>query len=98
MSTVFAKTTTTTKTVVDKLRALNIDEYEYAFEAHFDETEVMDRYNKEKQKHPDALVVIEDLPCGHFEINLYKTEKDKQAFYRRRWVSVFAEFWKTLST
>lgn len=94
MSTVFTKTTTTT---TDKLRALP-DEYEYGFEAHFDEDEAVDRYNRERQKHSSALVVIEDLSCGHFEVNVYKSEKDKQAYYRRKLSSVFAEFWKVLST
>jgi len=100
MSTVFTKTTTKTIAASQRTQALHeaFDEYEYGFEAHFDEGEALDRFKLEKAKNPTALVVIEDLPCGHFEVNVLKTEREKQAFYRKKFTNIFTEFWKTLST
>jgi hypothetical protein len=93
MSTVLSKTS------AGKPRTLQgLDEYEYEFETHFSEGEAVDRYVQEKEKHPDSLVVLENLSCGHFEVKVFKSEKDKQAFYRRKLTETFADFWKALST
>jgi hypothetical protein len=75
------------------------DTYEYGYEVnHLEENEVMDKYRKEKAAHPDALVVIDDLDCGHWTVRVYRTDKEKEVYYRRRAERMLGKFFDLFST
>lgn len=67
---------------------------EYAYETpHLKESEVLDRYAREKSRHPGAIVTIEDLDCGHFAVEVHESENEKQAFYSRRLHRLLRRLW-----
>ena len=78
----------TAKAIGDLLFTDDIDvpEYaEYAYEAddeHMSEGEAMARYKNAKRLYPDAIVNLEEMPCGHYAVNVLKTDWQKQTFYR----------------
>jgi hypothetical protein len=72
---------------------------EYAYETpHLKESEVADRYTREKSRYPDAIVTIDNLDCGHFNVEVYRTENEKQAFYNRHVNRLLKRLWASLST
>lgn len=56
----------------------------YEATEHITESEVLDKYRNILVSDPDAIVVLEDLNCGHWQIKTYKSEAEKQRFYRNR--------------
>jgi hypothetical protein len=69
--------------------------YEYDM-PHLDEAEVLERYTKEKARHPHAVVTIDKLDCSHFEVNVYETDREKQFFYQKRLARIMENLWNAL--
>jgi len=69
---------------------------EYTYEDkhdHLSEGEALESYTRAKREHPDALVVIRDLDCGHWQIRTYETDAEKNALLRKRLASMVRTFW-----
>ncbi len=67
---------------------------EYAYETpHITESEVLERYAREKTRHPNAIVNIEDLDCGHFNVEVYESESEKQVFYNKQINRLLKKLW-----
>lgn len=63
------------------------DELAYTFDykpRHLTEKEVLTRYQNVKTSEPDALVVLEDLDCGHWTVNVYRTKREKNNYLKHR--------------
>lgn len=56
---------------------------------HLTGDEALDKFQREKTNHPDAIITLEDFDCGHWEVNTYRTELEKQVFYRSRLSKLF---------
>ena len=72
---------------------------EYTYEDrpdHLTDREAIERYTKMQANHPDALIMLRDLDCGHWQVRMYETEAEKNAFLRRRLSLVFRTFWSAL--
>lgn len=72
---------------------------EYTFESkdqHLKEVDVLDQYKKAKALNPDAIVILEDLSCGHWNVNIYKTPEQKEEFYKKRISRLFGEWRRKL--
>lgn len=72
-------------------RAMAMVEYaEYEIEKdHLTGDEALERYQREKALHPDAIITLDDFDCGHWEVHTYRTEREKQIFYRTRLARLF---------
>lgn len=69
---------------------------EYTYEKnHLTEAEALERYEREKSLYPDGLVVLEDLDCGHWEVNVYRTESEKEIFFQKKLTEMLYHFWLT---
>lgn len=74
-----------------------IAEYSYEEQTdHLSESEASDRYAKARREHPNALTVLRDLDCGHWQIKVYETDAEKNAFLRRRLDSMVRMFWSAI--
>lgn len=65
---------------------------EYTYEpkrSHLDQSEALNEYKRALKNHPDALVVLDDLDCGHWNVVVLKTAAEKNRFYRRRLNSLY---------
>ncbi len=84
----------------------NIETLEYTYEdrphrSHLDDTEALEKYKKEKTANPDALIVLDDLDCGHWGIDVYETQEEKEVFYqnyvsslKNKWLDRFRQIYK----
>lgn len=85
-------TTPTPMAGADTHAAYEILEYpEYDYESdneHMTADEAAERYKSFKASDPQAIVSLEELPCGHYAVNVYKTDWQKQAFIRRTYQSL----------
>ncbi|HYG10004.1 MAG TPA: hypothetical protein VD835_08670 [Pyrinomonadaceae bacterium] len=68
---------------------------EYSYEEntrHLDDSEALEKYKREKAVNPDALIVLDDLRCGHWEVEVYKTPQEKENFLRKRLAELWDDF------
>jgi phosphoenolpyruvate-protein kinase (PTS system EI component) len=70
-------------------------EYTYEEEKpdHLSEREALESYARAKREHPDALIVLRDLDCGHWQIKTYETDAEKNAFLSKRLSFMVRNFW-----
>lgn len=47
---------------------------------HLTAKQAMSRYAKVRSEKPDALVILEDLDCGHWRVNQFETPPEKNAY------------------
>ena len=82
------------KTTGDLLLADDPQEYEYAEyeyepdDDHLSESAAVERYKTAKALHPDAIINLERLPCGHYSVSIHKADWQKQQFYKRTYNSL----------
>ncbi len=72
---------------------------EYTYEDrsdHLSERDALERYARAKREYPNALVILQDLDCGHWQIKTYETDDEKNAFLHRRLGSMVRTFWTAL--
>lgn len=50
---------------------------------HLTETEAIERFQEAKTKFPSAIVELEPHHCGHWTVEVHRTESEKQNYYRR---------------
>lgn len=63
----------------------NTVEYTYEDQKHhLTDDDAVDAYKKAKRLHPDALVILDDLSCGHWDVDIFETPKQKEVFYQKR--------------
>lgn len=63
----------------------NILEYSYEENTrHLNDDEALEKYKREKALHPDALVVLNDHNCGHWDVEVYKTDDEKREYIEER--------------
>lgn len=68
---------------------------EYSYEEntrHLDDGEALEKYKREKIANPDAVIVLDDLACGHWEVDVYKTPEEKEGFLRKRLAELLDDF------
>ena len=72
-------------------------EYSYDEEnaQHLSDGEALERYSRARREHPDSLVILRDLDCGHWQIRTYETAEEKNAFLSRRLTSMMRIFWSS---
>lgn len=71
----------------------NILEYSYEENnRHLDGDEALEKYRREKAKHPDAYVVLDDLECGHWDVEVHETPQEKESFLRKKLNAMLADF------
>ena len=71
--------------------------FEYSYENtkhHLDDDEALEYYKRAKKLHPDAIVVLEDLACGHWDVDIYETPEQKELFYKKRLSNYFNKWRK----
>lgn len=74
----------------------NILEYSYESEnEHLDDAQALDFFKKETALHPDALVVIDDRRCGHWDVEVYKSKAEKTEYLQKRISQIFDRFLTT---
>ncbi len=77
-----------------------IQEYSYDDDTrHLEDSEALEKYKSVKALHPDALVVLDDLKCGHWDVEVYKTEEEKQEYLQeaaRSFLDRFIEMFRKL--
>lgn len=64
---------------------------EYAYHAdddHMTESEATERYKAAKAMYPGAIINLEELPCGHYAVNIYRDDWQKDSFYKRIYSSL----------
>lgn len=69
-----------------------LEDWGYPGSRHLTDAEAIERYGKEKSLHPDALIVLEDLDCGHWNISVYDTEEEKEEFVKNKWSEFLGQF------
>jgi hypothetical protein len=58
-----------------------IEEYTYEPKnKHLSDREASDKYIKEKGRNTGAIVTLEELDCGHWNVNVYSTSFEKELF------------------
>ncbi len=71
----------------------NLIEYSYEDETqHLDDGEALEKYKRERALHPDALIILEDLNCGHWDVEIYETEEEKEEYLSERASSILDKF------
>lgn len=75
--------------------AEDVLEYEYGT-PHLNEKQALERYRRAISNQRDALVVLEDLDCGHWTVNEYKTDAEKETFIRKRLAQYFEQAFSSI--
>ena len=68
---------------------------EYTYETkqpHLTEREAIERYKRALVKGRDALVVLDDLDCGHWTVSVFRTPQEKEQYYRDKISSLYRIF------
>jgi hypothetical protein len=68
---------------------------EYSYEDkkhHLTDDDTLEAYKKAKSLHPNAIVVLEDLACGHWDVDIYETPEQKESFYKKRLAKIFNQW------
>lgn len=74
-----------------------IQEYSYEDDTcHLDDDEALEIYRREKAIHPDALIVLDDLHCGHWDVEVYRTEEEKEEYLGKRVRGILERFARAL--
>ena len=64
----------------------DVAEYEYETKlSHLTSKEALERYNKVRKDRPNALVALHDLDCGHWKVEIYTTDIQKENYLRSYW-------------
>lgn len=80
----------------------NTVEYSYENEKrHLHDDDALERYKEAKLQHPGAIVVLNDLDCGHWDVDIYETPEEKEKFYKKtvsktmnHWLQRFRNIYK----
>ncbi len=69
-----------------------LQDWDFPAARHLNDAQAIERFRKEEALHPDALVLLEDLDCGHWEVSVYATEEEKEEFIRNKWSDFLSQF------
>lgn len=73
---------------------INTEVLEYSYEdktTHIREADVLKNYKEQKTLYPNAVVTVDNLDCGHWRIETFKTEEQKQVFYKKKLSKMVSE-------
>ncbi len=74
-------------------------EYDYGTAPrHLDDSEMLDVYQKQQEQHPGAIISLEAHECGHWTVDTYASDPEKQIFYAKRLANLWANLFKRLAT
>lgn len=59
------------------------DKYKYDSD-HLTHKEALERYGREKARHPGSIVSLEKLDCGHWTVKIYSSVSEKEALLRKK--------------
>jgi hypothetical protein len=68
---------------------------EYAYEyktRHLDDKEALEKYESEKKRNPNAIVVLDELDCGHWDVQVYESQEEKEEYLRERLADILERF------
>jgi hypothetical protein len=64
-------------------------------EGHLSENEALKRYERVRSEHPEALIILKDLDCGHWKLIVKETEAEKSQYIGDYFSRVLKRFWDT---
>jgi hypothetical protein len=71
----------------------NILEYSYDDNTHhLDDREALEAYKREKAAHPDAYIVLDDLDCGHWTVEVHESPQEKESVLRKSLATLVENF------
>jgi hypothetical protein len=74
----------------------SILEYSYESElGHLDDVEALETYKRERILRPDAMIVLDDRPCGHWDVEVYESKEEKREYLQKRISQIFDRFFNT---
>lgn len=74
-----------------------IEEYTYGSKnKHLNDREASDTYRKEKVGNPGAIVTLEELDCGHWNVSVYTTPSEKEALLYNKMVEMINTLWSVI--
>ncbi len=71
--------------------------YNYSYDDdhhHLNAKEAMKRYAEVKERFANAIIELEPLGCGHFDVEAHKTDEAKKAFTRKKMNAYIEKFLK----
>lgn len=72
----------------------NYLEYTYRYDPeHLLEKEALEQYRREKRRHPDSIVTLEQLDCGHWAVKIYSSVREKEAVLRKKLDDYVGSVW-----
>lgn len=78
-----------------KVHPIMYDTLDYSYESedrHLNDDEVLESYKKAKAQKPNAIVILDSLNCGHWDIDVYETPEQKEAYYRKSISALLSKF------
>jgi len=74
-----------------------MEEYTYGSKSkHLNNREASDTYRNEKTNHPDAIVTLEELACGHWTVDVYATPAEKETFLYNKIMDMVNSLWSAM--
>ncbi len=59
---------------------------------HLSRSEALQQYQLLKRKFPNALVELEQLDCGHWQVVAHTTKEEKDQFVKNKWNEMVGQF------
>lgn len=59
---------------------------------HLSSEDALEAYKKAVTDYPNAIVVLDDLSCGDWDVHVYNSEKQKATFYRKKLNTLYKDF------
>ena len=70
------------------------DFVEYKYDPdHLTEKEALERYKLEKARHPNSIVTLDKLECGHWTVKVYSSVSEKESALRRKLDDYIGNVW-----
>jgi len=64
---------------------------------HLPENEALKLYSAMKASDPEAIVVLRDLDCGHWQVRRYSTQVEKNEYLNRYLRRIYGRFVKAFA-
>lgn len=83
----------------DEMMKTMSDPLEYSYEDksdHLSDGDALAQYTRAKRERPNALIMLRDLDGGHWQIETYETDDEKNACLRNQLAYLVRTFWSAL--
>lgn len=75
---------------------MHVAEYSYdKAQGHLTDREALEYYKKTREAFKDALITLNDLDCGHWSVDVYQSDDEKDALYRQKASEMYRNFLST---